>query len=144
MKTKGTIVVNKKGQLVAGYRFVPEYVRWGMDCSDDYEAISCHYSANALEKPELGKTYMVATNEYVGPNPMRKNDCRLSFKPDNGEGWPGNSSPAVKRYHGWRGTNDDWSLHGRGVRKCLSVTTTGQRSKHVRIVFGADLKKDKE
>jgi len=95
--------------------------------------------------------YIIATREYVGPNHREsRNDMELILRPDNGEGWPGNSdtgpfseAPYAPCYHGWRGTTDDWAIYAQGLRRVLDVRVTGQRSKRVVVVLGRDLAEDR-
>lgn len=87
-----------------------------------------------------GDTYIVALREHVGKNIL----SGLVFMEDNGAGWPGNSNPAIKRYHGWRGTFNDIGLFAYGLRQLIDVETTGKRAKRVRITFGPDLAADED
>jgi hypothetical protein len=111
---------------------------------DDTEAWSADYAATDVELPVVGELYMLGESEYVGPHQDQGYLPGLRFQPDNGRGWGGNSNPNIRRYHGWRGTTNDWAFYGLGVRKCLTATVSGGRSKKVRLVFGRDLKRNQE
>jgi hypothetical protein len=137
MKTSHTLKTSDD-QLALTIRHTADRASRSMYNNDDDEARYCRYEAELYELPIVGTEYMVAISSYVGPNGDRL--PRLRFAPDNGEGWPGNSNPSVKSYHGWRGTTDDWSFHGYGVRTCLRADVTGGRSQKVIIIFGKDTK----
>jgi hypothetical protein len=92
-----------------------------------------------MDQVKTGAVYMVGVSEYVGPN---SGVDRILLKSDNGEGWSGNSDHTIRRYHGWRGTTNDWALFGYGVRECLSVKITGVNTMRLRIVFGRDKKRN--
>ncbi len=68
---------------------------------------------------------------------------RLILSDDNGEGLPGNMDHNKKRYHGWRGTTNDWAYYGYGLRQVKAIAFSGKTTHKVRIVFGPDLAKDK-
>ena len=125
------------GRLVVDYRWACEGRRpfvW----DDDTEAWLADMGATDIDLPAIGTIYMIGTDEYVGPN--GDESARVCASPDNGEGWCGNSDQSIKRYHGWRGTTNDWAFYGHGVRRCLAVRETGKRSRRTVIVFGRDLK----
>lgn len=121
------------------------------DTGDMYSHISRYQEYDAPQMPVVGKRYFVWISEYVGPN--RNSDCdgHLGWNNDDernerriSEGMPGNSNPAIKRYHGWRGTNDDISTSADGVRVCIaSERTEYQKTVHYKIVFGVDEMADK-
>ena len=146
MKCKSKFYTRSNGQLVYECKYIADRASRSMHSPDsdaDYIDYLIDYEIMMHEFPAVDEVYMVATDTYVGPpnNVHPKHDA-IIFKPDNGEGWRGNSDPNIKRYHGWRGTTDDWALYGEGVRKCIAAYVTGNRSKTVRFVFGKDLKKD--
>lgn len=144
MKTTITITERKDGTLKLEVRFVCDRASRNVWEREDYEGWKASESVREMSVPNIGELYMVASSEYVGPNrgPNFKTNPKLFWKQDNGKGWGGNSDQNVKRYHGWRGTSDDWCVTGLGVRKCLDVYQTGERSKRVVVIFGKDLKKD--
>lgn len=111
------------------------------DDRDDYEAYAALYAVQEAISSlwVVGELYQILVHEYVGPNRSGDRQPRYSLRPDNG-GWGGNSDHTVKRYNGWRGTTDDWSARGHGLRNLVSVTVTGTRSKCVRIVLGPNLR----
>lgn len=110
-----------------------------LDYRDDHEAYDAAYSAETHLLPTVGSKYMVWTIDYVGPNSHLSKGPTIGWCTDNGEGIAGNSDPRSRRYHGWRGTTDDFSVYAYGLRECIKVAVTGDRSKKVRIVFGSDL-----
>jgi hypothetical protein len=59
---------------------------------------------------------------------------------DTPGGVPGNSRPAICRYHGWRGTTDDRELWAYGRRRILRIRTL--RSGDVAVTVGPDLAPD--
>lgn len=140
MKQSAKIIEKTNGQLVYERRLIADRKSQSMNPPDNDDADYVDYLSKEICLPDVGKIYMVGSNEYVGPNSLKDHLCSIYFSDDNGEGFGGNSNGNIKRYHGWRGTTDDWSFSGLGVRKCLSATISGDRSKVVRIVFGKDLK----
>jgi len=112
--------------------------------AEDYEAWEADGALIYADEqnPPVGTMCMIGVSEYVGPNGDRPTG--LAASPDNGEGWSGNSDRAIRCYHGWRGTTDDWAFYGHGVRRCLAVRESGNRSRRVVIVFGRDLKAHEE
>jgi hypothetical protein len=57
----------------------------------------------------------------------------------------GNSDHKIKRYHGWRGTNDDVHIAAKGVRTCLkALRKEYQKTVQYQIVFGTDECPDKD
>ena len=135
MKRTAKITDRTDGCLVCEYRYTFE----SGDHPDEAE-----YRAQDIALPEVGKTYMMATRENVGPNDPGDGPQKLLFDADNGEGWPGNSDTAQCRYHGWRGTTDDVYVRACGRRVCEAADVTGSRSRKVRIVFGRDLAEEEE
>ena len=134
MKCKSKIYTRTNGQLVYECKYIADRASRSMHSPDsddaDYIDYLIDYEIMMHEFPAVDEVYMVATNTYVGPpNNVHPKHDTLLFKADNGEGWR-------------RGTN--WSLHGEGVRKCIAVYVTGNRSKTVRFAFGKDLKKDED
>jgi hypothetical protein len=104
---------------------------------EDFEAMRARYEADEQPVPEVGKLYLIATKEYAGYSNTRGCDY-LCWTDDDGEGLSGNSDPASKLYHGWRGTTDGWALYGHGVRQVLAVRYRGKRSKRITVVLGRD------
>lgn len=137
-----TITEQKDGRIKVDYRFTCDRLSRSVYADGDFESFEAAANADELSIPGVGSIYMVGQSEYVGPNRSENydNNPNLFFELDNGEGWSGNSDRTICRYHGWRGTSDDWSFYGLGVRRCLAVRRTGKRSQRVVIVFGRDLK----
>jgi hypothetical protein len=104
----------------------------------DNEAMDIEMAVEEIVLPKVGVTYKIGINDYVGPNNYYSTMSRLCVDENVNEGWVGNSNPAIKNYHGWRGTNCDWAFYGCGVRKCINVKITGNRSKKILVVFGKD------
>jgi len=140
MKRTGTARETKDGRLVFEWRFSPEKRAPRSPYTEDYEAMEIDMAAGELRTPSVGERVIVAEVAYVGPNDERP--VILSSFPDNGEGWPGNSEPRIKLYHGWRGTTDDWAVYAHGVREVLRVERTGKRAQRVVVEFGRDLVPD--
>lgn len=140
MKKTTIITEQKDGLIKVDYRFTCDRMSRARYADRDFEGFEASACADDVNLPTVGQTYMVGQSEYVGPDRDRVRQPRLCFEPDNGEGWPGNSNPNICRYHGWRGTTDDWSFYGCGVRRCLAVRRTGKRSQRIVIVFGRDRK----
>ena len=163
MKVTTKFREEKDGRLKLEWRFTAEGRRPRSEGAYDDEAVVCDMALSNLlieaelvveqativaSKPsyymELGEAYMVATQEYIGPNRQEcHNDLYLLLREDNGEGWPGNSDPHVRRYHGWRGTTDDWAVYALGLRRVLDVRVTGNRSKRVVVILGHDIAEDR-
>ena len=63
-------------------------------------------------------------------------------------GYPGNSDPSYKTFHGWRGTTSDVAVYALGVYRVRSVEDTRnwrQKSGCLKIVLDKkDLKKNEE
>ena len=68
--------------------------------------------------------------------------------PDNGQGMGGNLDSAIKRYHGWRGTTNDISVHALGCRKILAISDYEYDNKqgdyYRTVTVGRDIKPDVE
>ena len=138
MKERIAIQMTADVRLVADYRFIADRRSRAAYQTTDWEEYNVLAEADAVPKPIVGQVYMVAEQSHA----MCKYPPRLLFIPDNGTGLAGNSNAFIHRYHGWRGTTNDWSVYAHGVRRCLSVRQTGKRSQRVVIVFGRDLKAD--
>ena len=143
----------KDGRLKLEWRFTAEGRRPRFESAYDDEALMCYEAVfNLIMKNDTqrrideidDRAKIVATREYVGPNSVgSRPDTELLLIDDNGEGWPGNSDPNQCRYHGWRGTTNDWAVYAHGLRRVLDVRVTGDRSKRVVVVLGRDLATDK-
>lgn len=60
-------------------------------------------------------------------------------------GYPGNTDPSVKTFHGWRGTTNDISVYAHGVYSVKSVSREdGEfRGQYLKVVLNrTDLKKN--
>ena len=68
--------------------------------------------------------------------------------PDNGMGIGGNLDSSVKRYHGWRGTTNDVSIHALGCRKILAISDYNYDDKqgdfYRTVTVGKDIKPEAE
>lgn len=60
--------------------------------------------------------------------------------PDVDDGIGGNMNPAIKRWHGWRGTTNDISMTACGLHKVTRIS--GYKNGDYRISLGPDLKAD--
>jgi len=94
------------------------------------------------ELPVAGKKYLIWSSTYVGVGPNFKAPRPIRYSDDErflDEGFPGNSDPTFRQFHGWRGTTDDWSVTARGVRLCVSVERRlYTKTVHYHIVWGPD------
>ena len=105
---------------------------------------SSYYLYDEIDLPVVGRKYFVYMSDYVGPNSCC-NDCNEILKWTSeeeyiNEGMGGNSNNTIKRFHGWRGTNDDISFHALGVRVCTKANTKDFfKTTHFFIEFGPDL-----
>lgn len=103
---------------------------------------------DAPELPEPGKDYLVYMRSDVGPNLHEREPDMIRWNDDPEmleRGFPGNSNPSIRRFHGWRGTTDDTHIEALGVRKCLDVKRKEfEKSVRYHLLFGADQVKDQE
>ena len=73
--------------------------------------------------------------------------CKSKWRcgPHTGEGIGGNTNPAIKHYHGWRGTFNGAATYVYGVRKVIKVSTIDDGLDiHQKIPVGRDLHPDWE
>ena len=93
----------------------------------------CEYGS-AVERFGVGRTGTLVSCEYVGPNRGTRGLRGVSL-------WdgpvPGNSNRAIRTYHGWRGTTDDYAVYAHGRRTVESVTAH-RRGMAVTVVLGRD------
>ena len=103
-----------------------------------------YYLYDEIDLPVVGRKYFVYMSVYVGPNSCHK-ECNEILKWTSeveyiNEGMGGNSNNTIKRFHGWRGTNDDISFHALGVRVCTKANIKDfLKTTHFFIEFGPDL-----
>ena len=142
MKVTTKFREEKDGGLKLEWRFTAEGRRPSNRMAYDDEGDMCDMQARdvADRATGWGKPMSAIIRKYVGP-PQReaRNDMDLIVLNDNREGVGGNSNPNQKRYHGWRGTTDDWAVYALGLRRVLDVRVTGNRSKRVVVVLGRDI-----
>ena len=153
MKAATRFREEKDGRLKLEWRFTAEARRPRSEGAYDDEALMCDMAVSNLLMDDAGnrrirdyddRPKMIATREYVGPNSVGdRPDMDLLLRDDNGEGFGGNSDPNQSRYHGWRGTTNDWAVYAHGLRRVLDVRVTGDRSKRVVVVLGRDLAENK-
>ena len=153
MKVTTKFRTEKDGRIKLEWRFTAEGRRPRSEGAYDDEAVVCDMALSNLLMDDAGhdrirdyddRPKMIATREYVGPNSVGdRPDMDLILRDDNGDGWPGNSDPHQCRYHGWRGTTDDWAVYALGLRRVLDVHVTGNRSKRVVVVLGRDIAEDR-
>ena len=127
------VIETRRGHLVIVYRAEGEHADWEIE-HEVYD------KRGGDPAPEAGQTYMIAIREDI-MHTDRPVDVLVAT--DRG-GWPGNSDPTVRRYHGWRGTWNDVATYAHGHRRCLSVTSSGKRVRKLRIEFGRDLAADRD
>jgi hypothetical protein len=105
-----------------------------------------YQEADVVDLPAPGKKYLIYMVSDVGPNVEQRKPDRLRWSDDPAmleAGFPGNSDPHIRRFHGWRGTTDDRHIEALGVRRCLNVRRKEfARSVRYHLRFGADLRRD--
>jgi len=72
-------------------------------------------------KYQLGVYAVLVSQEYVGPNPSKKDKPYYYLAFNFLEGVVGNSNPNIRKTHGWRGTTNDSSLYAHGVVAINSI-----------------------
>lgn len=87
--------------------------------------------------PEVDHEYILIENED-----LMSGEVWYTFLADTSRGAPGNASPTVYRYHGWRGTTNNIHRYAHGVRRVLKMVE--QKNGITRITMSDDLKKDEE
>jgi len=138
MKTKISEKITPDGGIVE--KIIIPLEDFGPGESDRYAEM------DPPELPVAGKTYLIWSSTYAGPNckpprPIRFTDEKLYLD----EGFPGNSDHNIRSFHGWRGTTDDWSVNARGVRLCVSVERRlYAKTVHYHIVWGPDTVQQEE
>lgn len=63
------------------------------------------------------------------------------LREDNGNGIPGNMDSAIRRYHGWRGTTNNISVHAHGLRRVLEIKSDREAlngDRLIRVKLGPD------
>ncbi len=101
-----------------------------------------YYLLNEPDLPMVGMVYALKRVSDVSPNALREgNDTGyLVFNTDPETidgGWSGNSTPAMREHHGWRGTTNDLSVDALGVRECTRAEVKMyKKTYHVIIKFG--------
>ena len=75
-----------------------------------------------VDVPRIGSRVVPVSHEWVGPRRGHGYKSLLIGFCDGPVG--GNMDASVTRYHGWRGTTDDWSVYAHGLREVLSVRRT--------------------
>ena len=146
MRVSTKFRTEKDGRIKLEWRFTAEGSRPRSEGAYDDEAVVCDMQASDVAYSATGwdNPMIAITREYVGPNQHdRRNDMILVLLNDNGAGVGGNSEPAIKRYHGWRGTTNNWATYAHGLRRVLDVHVTGNRSKRVVVVLGRDIAEDR-
>lgn len=66
---------------------------------------------------------------------------------DDGHGIPGNLNADICRYHGWRGTTDDVSIHAHGCRAIIRITDEDYDKdcrRYRKLTVGPDLKPNED
>jgi hypothetical protein len=91
-------------------------------------------------KYRVGAVVILCSN--VSPNAIRNGHdnpvFRLVF--DCPDGIPGNSNRNIKRFHGWRGTNNDVSNYAYGMRKIIKIRT--MKNGDIAVTVGPDIMPD--
>jgi hypothetical protein len=78
-----------------------------------------------------------ATVILVSTTDLARGTTTYWLHKDPSGGVPGNSNPAIKRLHGWRGTTNGRELWAHGRRRVLRVRTL--KSGDVAVTVGPDL-----
>lgn len=85
---------------------------------------------------KVGKVYAVAERHNI------LDSAKGYIFKDPESGFGGNMDNHIKRYHGWRGTTNNWTKEAVGVRKVISITT--QKNGLYRVKLSDDLHPDWE
>ena len=103
-----------------------------------------------VDLPQPGQIYFVWRRQFVGPGdkPSQQPAFELQWSSDDrliSHGMAGNVDSSTRRFHGWRGTTNGWSIEALGVRRCYAAAKKQftYRSRY-RIVFGPDLKPSRD
>ena len=107
------------------------FVRW-----DDHGKGELESRRSSLQ---VGTRRTLVSAEDVSPNAMRGYGERTRWHLVEGP-VGGNSNSNIRRYHGWRGTSNDWSTTAHGERKVLRIRTL--KCGDVAVTFGPDLRPD--
>lgn len=98
----------------------------------DYDMMG--FRTNGGNGLNVGNVYAVAKEE----NTMN-GEKRYIFKSADC-GFAGNMDSSIKRYHGWRGTSNDWEREALGVFEVLNIER--QKNGKLKVTLGKDLHPD--
>lgn len=82
-------------------------MKWTYKCSEDQVQ---EYGLNSLEVGSPALVISLYNVETGKENYYLRFDSRAV-----NEGYPGNVNPAIRRFHGWRGTTDNIAVYAHGV-----------------------------
>ena len=94
------------------------------------------YNINHGQGIATGETYCIAKDDNLLTGAIR-----YIFTEDE-RGFAGNMDSNCFRYHGWRGTTNDWHRVALGMYKVLEIKQ--QKNRRFRIKLGEDLKRNEE
>lgn len=94
------------------------------------------FRTNGGDGITTGGVYAVAEEENV-----MTGEKRYIFK-NADSGFAGNMDSSDKRYHGWRGTTNDWHREALGVFEVLSIER--QKNGRLKVTLSKDLHPDWE
>lgn len=80
---------------------------------------------------DIGGVYAVADEKNV-----MTGEKRYIFKSSD-SGFGGNMDRNIKRYHGWRGTSNDWEREALGVFEVMSIER--QKNGRLKVTLSKDL-----
>lgn len=91
---------------------------------------------NGVNGLNVGDVYAVAEEDNV-----MTGEKRYIFKSAD-SGFAGNMGGSIKRYHGWRGTTNNWSIEALGVFEVLNIER--QKNGKLKVTLSKDLHTDWE
>lgn len=94
------------------------------------------YRINQGQGIATGEVYCIAKEDN-----LLTGETRYIITEDR-RGFAGNMDSNCFRYHGWRGTTDNWHRVALGMYKVLEIKQ--QKNRRYRIKLGEDLKRNEE
>lgn len=101
--------------------------------SGEYPSENWDYIPTAVK---IGAEMVLVSRENVSPNNIRSGQIKTEYWLSVGP-VGGNSSPDIKRYHGWRGTTNDRAIYAHGLRKVLKMREL--KNGQIAVTVGQDL-----
>jgi len=90
-------------------------------------------------KIKIGAELTLVSSKDVSPNNLRYGENSPSYWLHDGP-IAGNLAPNITRYHGWRGTTSNISVHAHGVHRVLKMRTL--KNTQIAVTVGPDLHPD--